>query len=31
MEVMLGKTLDTVVNILQKFDYNGLAFVIICP
>ncbi len=30
MEVVRGKTLDTVVNILQKSRYNGLTFVIIC-
>lgn len=30
MEVMPGKTLNIVVNILQKSHYNGLAFVIIC-
>ena len=30
MEVMRRKTLDTVVNILQKYHYNGLVFAIIC-
>ena len=30
MEVILGKALDTIVNILPKVNYNGLEFVVIC-